>query len=158
MVTKIKLGAIAILFVFALALLLSNRATPDYGPIFGLKRLQENVFLKLKLSPVQKADYETSVLDNRLSELKYLVENQQIGYLLSSSLRYSATAGKLTDIIKQNYLSYKIPAIQAKFQDQRKVLEGLMALCQKNDNTECKYIQDDANYLKLYIEKLSSNP
>lgn len=156
MITKVKMGLIAILFVLAVALFLSNYVTPDYGVIYKLKRLQENVFLKIKSSPAKKVDYESFILDNRLSELKYLVENQKIGYLLSSSLRYSATAGKLTDIIKQNYVFNKIPIIQAKFKEHQGVIEGLVALCQKNDNTECKYIQDGANYLKIYSNDLSA--
>ncbi len=156
MITKIKLGAIVLLLFFAAALLLSNYAIPGYGPIFGLKRFQENAILKTLRLPAQKADFESTVLDKRLSELKYLVENQKIGYLLTASLRYSATAGKLTDIIKQNVILDKIPATQAKFREHQKIIEGLMAVCQKNDNTECKYIQDDANYLKIYSDNLSS--
>lgn len=155
-ITKFKFGAMIILLVLAVSLILSNNATPDYGPIYGLKRLQENVFLKAQSSQAKKVDFESLVLDNRLYELKYLVENQKIAYLLSSSLRYSATAGKLVDMIKQNYLFDKIPAISDKFIKHQKIIVGLVAVCQKNDNTECKYIQDDANYLKLYIDELYS--
>lgn len=157
MITKVKMGFIVILFILAVALFLSNNATPDYGVIYKLKRLQENVFLKIRTSPVKKVDYESLILDSRLSELKYLVENQKIGYLLTSSLRYSATAGKLTDIVKQNYVFDKIPMIQAKFEEHQEIIEDLVALCQENDNTECKYIQDDANYLKIYSDNLSAN-
>ncbi len=155
MIAKIKVGVIALLAVLAISLFISNYVTPDYGVIFGLKRFQENIFLKIKATPSSKVDYESTILDERLSELKYLVENQKIGYLLNSSLRYSATAGKLTEIVKQNYVFDKISSIKIKFDDHRKVIEGLMALCQKNDNTECKYIQDGANYLKIYSNELT---
>lgn len=157
MITKIKVGIIALLVTLAVSLFISNYITPDYGIIFGLKRFQENIFLKIKATPSSKVDYESAILDERLSELKYLVENQKIGYLLTSSLRYSATAGKLTEIIKQNYIFDKIPLIQAKFKSHQKIIAGLVTLCQKNDNTECKYIEDDVNYLKLYSNKLLSS-
>lgn len=157
MITNIKVGSVVILFCLAVALFFSNYATPDYGIIYKLKRLQENVFLKIKSSPVEKVYYESGILDDRLSELKYLVENQKIDYLLKASLRYSATAGKLTDIVKQNYVFDKIPLIQAKFKEHQEIIKGLVVLCQKNDNTECKYIQDDFNYLKIYSDILTSN-
>lgn len=156
MVAKVKLGIITFLALLVISLLLSNNAAPDFGPFFGLKRLQENLFLKIKTSPIQKVDYESAILDERLSELKYLVENRKIGYFLTASLRYSATAGRLTDIISQNNISDKVFAAKAKFTQHQKIIEGLVTLCQKNDNTECKYIQDDANYLKIYISNLSS--
>lgn len=157
MIARIKVGAIALLIVLAVSLFLSNYVTPDYRMIFGLKRFQENIFLKIKATPTQKVDYESAILDERLSELKYLVENQKTGYLLTSSLRYSATAGKLTEIIKQNYVFDKIPLIQAKFKSHQEIIAGLVTLCQKNDNTECKYIKDDVNYLKLYSDRLLSS-
>lgn len=110
--------------------------------------------MQMKSSPEQKADYMSGLLDERLAELKYLVENRRIGYILSSSLRYSTTVGNLTNLIKENNLSDKIPAVQVQFKEHEKTVEGLVAICQKNDNTECKYIRDDANYLKIYSSQL----
>lgn len=154
---RIQLGLIIILVLFALSLLLAQKADPNNQPFFGLKRLQEKTFLKLKPDARNKVDYLSSLLDVRLLELQNLVKNQQYDYILSSSLRYSTFAGQITEFVTANNLTDKVDVIKNQFLNHQKLLDALYVAYPKNipDNWEWKYIQDDFNYLGLYLDKLS---
>lgn len=152
---RIQLGLIIVLAVIVLSLLLSLNATPDMLPFFALKRIQENVFLKTKSTPRDKVDYMSSILESRLQELKNQVENRSYGYILPSASRYSTLAGQITDLIVDNNLADQVEDIRNQFLLHRKILDEIYVIYPKNtDNVEYKYIQDDYNYLKLYLDKL----
>lgn len=152
---RIQLGAMAILLFLAISLLLSQQANPDSGPFFQLKRAQEKVFLKTRLSTNSKVDYMSSLLESRLMEVSNVVNNESYTYLLPASLRYSTLAGQVTDLIVANNLTGKVEGIKNQFLSHQKILDALYVAYPKNtDNLEYKYIQDDYNYLKLYLDKL----
>ncbi len=154
--TKIQLGLIAVLVVVVIALIVSQNASPDFPPFFALKRIQEKVFLNLKSSPQQVIDYKRSLLNNRLEELSSQVNRKSYGYILPSAQRYSTLAGEITETVISNNMKDQIPSIINQFNDHKKVLQDLYVIYPKNtDNWEWKYIQDDINYLDLYLDKLS---
>lgn len=156
MKTKIQLGTITILVVLAISLILSQSASPDTPPFFLLKRLQEKVFLKTKSTPQDQVDYMSSLLEVRLKELQNQVNNKSYGYILPSALRYSALAGQITDLIVANNLTDKVEETKNQFLSHKKVLDVIYVIYPKNtDNEEYKYIQDDYNYLGLYLDKLA---
>ncbi len=154
---RIQMGLIIILIVFALSLLVSQKANPDSVLLFALKRVQEKAFLKLKSSPQEKVDYMVSLLNNRLDELRNLVSSKSYTYILPASLRYSTSAGEITDLVISNNLKDKVSLVKQIFVNHRKVLNDLYTIYPKNipDNEEWKFIQDDYNYLKIYLDKLS---
>lgn len=153
---KIQLGLIVILIIIASSLILSQKASPSLSPLFKLKRLQENTFLKLKSNPKDKINIMSSMLDSRLEEIKNLVESKNYNYVLNASLRYSTLAGQITELTITNNFKDKVPAITDQFTTHQKVLLNLYEIYPKNipGNVEWKYIQDDYNYLKLYLDKL----
>ena len=154
--TRIQLGIIFVLAILCLSLILSQKANPDFPPLFNLKRLQENFFLKLKSSPAQKVEYMSSLLDSRLIEIQNIINDQSYSDMLTTSLRYSTQAGKITDLIIANNLTDKVNPAKNQFMDHRKFLYALYVAYPKNtDNVEYKYIEDDINYLNLYLDKLS---
>lgn len=154
--SRIQLGAIIILAVFAISLLLSQKANPDMPQLFALKRVQEKAFLKLKSTPWDKVDYMSTLLETRLEELQNVVKNKSYGDVLKASLRYSTLAGQITDLIVANNLTEKVEAARNQFLSHQKILDALYVAYPKNipDNVEWKYIQDDFNYLGLYLDKL----
>lgn len=153
---RIKLGLIAALVLFALSLLMAQKATPNYGPFFSLKRIQEKVILSLKNNPSERVDYMRVLLDNRLDELSRDVRSGKYGYILPAASRYSTLAGEITDLIIANNLTDKVEPTKNQFLKHQKVLEEVYVIYPKNtDNEEYKYIEDDMNYLKIYLEKLS---
>ncbi len=160
MSTKIKtqLGLIIFLAVFALSLVLSQKAIPSNPFLFSVKRVQEKAYLSLKSNPKDRVDYMVFLLNNRLYELDAVVKGKNYDYVLPSSSRYSTLAGQITDLIITNNMKDSVDAIKKIFENHRKVLNDLYVFYPKNilDNVEWKYIQDDYNYLKIYLDKLSS--
>jgi len=154
---RIQLGLIILLALVALFLLFSMRASPDSPLLFALKRVQENSFLQLKSDPRERIDYMSSLLNSRLEELQNVVKNKNYGYVLKASLRYSTLAGRITELIEANNLADKALETKNQFLNHQKILDALYVAYPKNipDNWEWKYIQDDFNYLKLYLDKLA---
>jgi hypothetical protein len=94
-------------------------------------------------------------LDERLSELVFIVEKGNSPYVLTTSLRYSTTAGQITELIMQNNLRDEARNAKKNFEKQLLVIKTLPQKYPKDDQ-EIKYVIDDANYLEIYIGKLSS--
>lgn len=154
---RTKLAAIIVLGLLAILLVASNSANPDRLD-YGFKRLQEKLYLSLKFSPQQKADYYETLLNNRLNELKYLTNNKKTYLLWQSSSRYSATAGQLTDLIGQNDLKDKAAQFISIFQTHQAAINNLLTNYPGDlDPTEenSKFLTDAINYLNQYIDKLS---
>lgn len=156
LIAWIQLGLVVILSLFILSLLFSRNANPDFPPLWGLKRVQEKVFLNFKSTPEERVNYMSALLDDRLSEIKSIVNNKSYTYLLNSSLRYSTLAGEITELVVTNNMADRTAAIKEQFQNHKKVLYDLYVAYPKNtDNIEYKYLEDDINYLNIYLEKLS---
>ncbi len=157
-IVKVQLGLIVILIIFVLSLILSQKANPNNPPVFALKRVQEKAFLKLKSSLEDRLDYMIFLLNNRLEELGSVVKDKNYNYVLPAASRYSTLAGQITELIIANNLKDKIPSITKTFEDHKKILNDLYVIYPKNipDNEEWKYIQDDYNYLKIYLDKLTN--
>lgn len=152
---NIQKGLVVILIIFIISLLLSLKANPDASIFFSLKRVQEKAFLKLKSSPTDRVNYMSSLLDDRLSELQNTFNSKSYGYILPSSLRYFTLAGQITDLVVANHLTDEVEPLKNQFLNHRKALDTLYVAYPKNtDNVEYKYIQDDFNYLGLYLDKL----
>lgn len=153
--TKIQLGLIAFLVIAALSLILSQSASPDSPPLFALKRIQEKAFLSLKSSPEDRVEYMNSLLDRRLEELDSQVTRQSYGYILPSALRYFTTAGQITELIISQNMKDKVSSQIEKFLNHRVVLQKIYVIYPKNtENVEYKYIEDDINYLDIYLDQL----
>lgn len=154
---RIQLGLIIGLIIIVISLILSQNANPDLGPFWSLKRAQEKIYLNFRNSPQDKIDYMSGLLNVRLNEMNHLVNSKSYGYVLSASSRYSTLAGQITDLIIANNLKDRVPAITAQFIEHQAVLYDIYVIYPKNipDNEDWKFIQDDINYLKIYLDKLS---
>ena len=154
---KIQLGSIALLAVAAISLMLSQTANPDFPPLFVLKRAQETVFLSLKISPKDKVNYMMVLLNTRLQELSSQVKKESYSQILPSASRYSTLAGQITEIILANNMKDQAALVKSQFTNHQKTLLEIYVIYPKNtDNFEYKYIEDDINYLKIYLDKLSN--
>lgn len=153
---KIQLGLIAFLVILVLSLILSQTANPDFPPLFALKRIQEKVFLSLKSNPQDRLDYMRILLNTRLEELNNQVKRQSYSHILPSASRYSTLAGEITDSIIANNMKDQVAPTQDQFTQHKKVLNDIYVIYPKNtDNWEWKYIQDDINYLGIYLDQLA---
>lgn len=151
------MGLIVILVILVAALLMSPKATPDSAQLFALKRIQENLFLKLKATPADRIDYMSSMLNSRVEELDAVVKNKKYGEVLKASQRYYTLAGLMTDLIVANNLTAQSEAVKSQFRNHQSFLQKTYEYYPKNipEDEEWKYIQDGVNYLKLYLDKLS---
>lgn len=154
---KIQLTLVAVLILIAASLILSQTATPDFAPLFSLKRIQEKAFLSLKSNPQERLNYMRSLLDTRMDELDKQVRRQSYSQILSSASRYSTLAGEITDFVIKNNMEDQVLPVMEQFINHKKVLREIYIIYPKNtDNVEYKYIEDDINYLDIYIDKLGS--
>lgn len=152
---RISLAAILMLAIFALSLIVSQSITPDNKLLFGLKRIQEKVYLKLTGTD-NRLEYMRSLLDKRLIELDKMVKAESYCCILNAATRYSSLAGQITEIIESANMKDKAFSTIEQFQAHKKILQETYRIYPKNtDNFEYKYIEDDINYLDLYLDKLT---
>ncbi len=153
----IKLWSIFFLSFFAISLISSQDATPDNSYLFSLKRVQEKVFLKTISNPKDRVLYMKALLNKRIKELVAVVNNKQYRAVLKASQRYSTLAGQITDLIVANNLKDLADLTKLQFENHMPIIYKAYVIYPKNipDNEEWKYILDDHNYLKIYLDKLS---
>jgi hypothetical protein len=152
---KVVVFLLSFLVIFVLILLNVSVATPNSWPFYDFKRLYEKTRLTLISSPEDKLNYQYSLLDKRLAELTFIVENKASSQILNTSLRYSTTAGQTVEIVIDNNMTDKLEKTKQKLEGHLLIVKNLI---QKypSDDSEAKFIIDDANYLQIYINKLSS--
>ena len=155
LIHRIKLIALGLLSILAVSLWLSNSALPSSQNLYNLKRLQEKLFLAIQTKPDKKVNFYLILLDKRLDELKSLEENREFPYLLPASLRYSTTAGLITELTTDAQLTDSVPAIEKKFRLHQQIIDSLYSTYQHDENNEGRFIQDDYNYLAIYLQQLS---
>ncbi len=157
MKSKPTLLVVFILIFLTYSVISSPRSTPDQSILYLFKRGQEKVFMKLELTMPGRAKYMISLLDQRLLELQKIVEKKKIGYVLETASRYSTWAGRTTDFILENDLTEQKDLLLVQLTKHREVLEQIYDKYPKNtDDREYKYIEDDINYLELYMQKLQN--
>lgn len=152
---KFVFFAVSALSILILVFLNVSVANPESGVFYNLKRLYEKTQLSIRTDPRNKLIYQYKLLDNRLAELSFITESGASPYILSTSLRYSTTLGQITDLIVQNNMIDEVPTAKQKFNAQLTIVKNLINKY-PNDDSEFKYIVDGANYLEIYINKLSS--
>lgn len=158
LIRRIKFVLIGILSIISIFLVLSRDATPLSPAIFQTKRLQEKIFIRFKPNPKSKLEYYAYLLNERLDELKAVAETSDSSYtlILMTSLRYSTTAGQMTDFIKNNHLTDQTPGVLKLFQDHQQIISVLVESYPKDFGDEWKFLEDDINYLQIYSRDLQS--
>lgn len=132
-----------------------DSVNPKDGFKFILKRLREKAGLGvLSFFPGKKADYYKKVLDSRLAEMKYIVDNKDLNYIEKGSWRYSTIAGQYTEfILKKNLANKKKETVDLL----TKHLVAIETFQEAFDPTtaEWRLVKQDADYLRIYISQLS---
>jgi hypothetical protein len=153
-IRQIKILLIVCLSAVLILLLMSTNAAPNTPLAFKVKRLQEKIFFSTKRTPIARVNYLTFLLGERLKELTTLAGAKEYSFILKSSLRYSTTAGELTNQIIDDDLKYVIPATLEVFQSHQRSIAKLIDSYPKGIDGEWKYLQDDINYLTIYSRML----
>lgn len=130
-----------------------EKVNPSNGLNYKIKRLNEKVMFLVKFSNLAKVNYHKDILTKRLEELKFVVENNEISFLETSSQRYETTAGILTEFLIAKKLTNERDSTIKLFEEHKKEIEKL------RDNydygiVEWRLIMNDYNSLNIYIDKL----
>lgn len=155
LIHKIKLGLIAVIFLLTVGILLSDQALPSSPELYSIKRLQEKIFMIVRTDPLDKVSYYDLLLDKRLEEIISIIENRDFNLILSSSLRYSTTVGLMTELIISNHMVEASNIAVDKFRKHQEIFKKLDDDFPKDEGQEWKFIQDDYNYLGIYIQQLN---
>lgn len=87
--------------------------------IYPLKRISENIKIKLTFNKQKKRDYLYQLYEIRLKELVYIINNKKEGFLLSTADRYNSFVGvlKMENVIDKD--------LKLKIESKVKLLERL---------------------------------
>lgn len=132
-----------------------ERVNPDSQLAYKAKRLKEKIIMFFKFSPKRKAGYYKVLLNRRLSELRYIVESENIAHIEKTSQRYEATAGQLAELIIEKNIKEEVNSAIDLFTTHQLITEKLRDNF-SYDTAEWRFVMNDFNSLKIYSEKLSS--
>ena len=130
----------------------SNNFMPD-SSFYNFKRIYEKIRIITINDPEQKADYYRSLLNIRHYELVYVVNKKKYDLVLSTSLRYSTTAGTATEIIKTHKLAKQRKQLLGQFKNHKMKFESLANIVSAHGNQKL-YLIDATNYIDLYSQSL----
>ena len=125
------------------------------GIAYLLKRIGEKISMLFAFSDERKIQNYKKLVNVRLSELKFVIENKEMAYFEKSTQRYFTTAGQYTSfLISKNIKSEFVPA-------KEKLLSHIPVLAKLRDTydpgtAEWRFVEDDINYIKVYIDNLST--
>lgn len=146
------LTIIVILIAFIGVAFLSQWARPDFYPFYNLKRFEEKIIEITKINPEARADYDMQLLQYRLEDVEYITDNEEYNMFVPTSLRYSTTAGDLTNWVLGHSLNDKKKVIVNFFKMHQSILEKILR--KNGQQGSWKFIQDDINYLTIYENEL----
>lgn len=131
-----------------------EKVNPDNTFPYAIKRIREKISLKFfSFSKNKKADYLESLSATRLAELKYVVDKKNMADFEVATKRYYTAAGDYSNFITKNNLGDK------KEEAKRFLSSNIPLLKKLRDSfdyrtAEWRFMQDDVNYVKLYLQNL----
>lgn len=132
----------------------SESVNPTDGISYVFKRVLERVNTFFAFSDRSIVNNYEKLLNSRLSELKYIIENKKMAYFEKSTQRYFTIAGQLTAFLtSKNLKDEYIPTKDL-------LLSHIPILTKLRDEfdfgtAEWRFVEDDINYIKEYAGKLS---
>ena len=152
---------IASLFLFSSAGLSAQTINVQYesvnppdGISYVFKRVQEKIGNFLSLSNGNKVSSYRRLVNVRLAELKFIIENKKQAYFEKSTQRYFTTAGELTSLLISKNLKNDFGPVTEQLQSHIPILEKLRDSYDPR-TAEWRFVEDDINYIKGYMGDLS---
>lgn len=127
---------------------------PQDGFSYIFKRFNEKIGIFFTFSNGSKVDNYKKLVDIRLSELKFVVDNKQMAFFEKSTQRYFTTAGQLTDFVVLKKMTSEYSAVREMLASHIPVLTQLRDTFNYT-TAEWRFVEDDINYAKTYMNKLS---
>lgn len=120
---------------------------------YSLKRAWEKVRWYFTFSDQNKVNYHQDLLNKRLSELKYVVDNKLLSEVETSSQRFAYQAGVLADVLKKMNDKEGNALLLEDFEKYKLVLNKLRDNYPANSSF-WMLIQHDINTLKILSEQI----
>jgi len=149
---NVLFSVLTAVFMILVLMFFAKDSKPDES-MYKVRRLQEKMTVFTKISPQEKVEYYLSLLDKRFMEMQYVYDKKLDYFAVSTSLRYSATAGEIVEIIKKNNLSAMIPEVRENFENHKTGIKNILD-SYPYTNEKWKFFQDALNYLDLYLGQL----
>ena len=130
-----------------------EKVNPDREASYKIKRFKEKISSNLKFSKKSKIKFQKELLNKRLAEIAYVVDNKLLSYTETSTGRYSATAGKLTEYLRKNKLSDEVDSMKLIFDSHEPSLKKARDEFSA-DRSEYRLFQYDIDYLNTYKKQL----
>ena len=125
------------------------------GISYLLKRIGEKISMFFAFSDERKIHNYKKLVNVRLSELKYVIENKEMGYFEKSTQRYFTTVGELTNLLIASNMKSEFISVKDELSSHIPVLIKLRDSYDPG-TAEWRFVEDDINYVKGYINNLSS--
>jgi len=139
---------IIVVLIFALGI----NVTPVHKA-GAMDRVFEKINLFLHFSPASKAEYWQKLVDVRLTNLKSIVEQNNLDLIEETSSRYSTYVGRYSDYIINNQIRSQKEIAIGMFNKHLETLPSLQAKY-KYDSAWWLLIQHDINTLNIFKEKI----
>ena len=127
---------------------------PPDGLSYLFKRIGEKISMFLAFSNKSKISSYKKLVTIRLAELKFVIENKQMGYFEKSTQRYFTTAGQLTELLTSTNIESEFIPVKEELSSHIPVLTALRDTYD-SATAEWRFVEDDINYIKGYINNLS---
>ena len=129
---------------------------PTDGIAYPLKRIGEKISMFFAFSNESKVKNYKSLVNIRLAELKFIIENKKAGYFEKSTQRYFTAAGQLTLFITSKNIKSQYMSVKEQLLSQIPVLVKLRDTYDPS-TAEWRFVEDDINYASGYADTLHPN-
>ncbi len=121
--------------------------------IYPFMRLEEKIFERLQFNNEAKVKYYQDLVQKRLAELKYIVDNKYLDEVERSTQRVSYQEGILTDYVVNRKLNNKKQDLTDLFKKDKNILEVLRDKYPANSSF-WMLVQHSINSIDLNLQKL----
>lgn len=132
----------------------SETFMPDSN-FYNFKRIFEKGKMATLRTPEAKTEYSMYLINERFEEIEHVIEKKEYDLVLSTSLRYSTTAGETVEIVRAHNLTAFRKPIEQTFATHKKKFahyEDTVIV----EGGHLGFLRDAINYLDLYSENLKS--
>lgn len=159
-----KLATTILVLIFIISSFSSVNAQQDFpyeavnppdGISYLFKRIREKITIFFSFSNERKINNYKKLVQVRLAELKFIIENKEIGYFEKSTQRYFTTAGQLTELLTNKNTKTRYDEVREMLSSHIPILSRLRDTYNPT-TAEWRFVEDDINYIKGYINSLSS--
>lgn len=121
----------------------------------NFEKLQEKITLFFKFDKKQKSAYQRELVEKRLAELKYVIENRQWDFIEEVTSRYTTYMGHYINFVEKNKITDDKDQLLALLDGHKYLIEKMQTRFEYESGWWLS-IQHDINVLKMSSEKIKA--